>query len=98
MLPSGIRLPTDADVARGGLSRRQRVQIQTSLTWTGPTVGGTCLKTNMWLYSVDETGRRGIVLLSLDADRAAVWPPLRAVFELPYRWSRVSILLRHSPP
>ena len=33
---------------------------------------GSFLETNVRLYSVDDTGRRGIVFLSLDADRAAV--------------------------
>jgi uncharacterized protein YqjF (DUF2071 family) len=41
------------------------------------------------LYSVDGTGRRGIVFLSLDADRAAVVVGARAAFGLPYRWARM---------
>lgn len=48
---------------------------------------GTFLETNVRLYSVDETGRRGIVFLSLDADRAAVVAGARVVFGLPYRWA-----------
>ncbi|MGQ0573304.1 MAG: DUF2071 domain-containing protein [Pseudonocardia sp.] len=53
----------------------------------GPSVPwlGTFLETNVRLYSVDATGRRGIVFLSLDADRAAVVAGARAVFGLPYR-------------
>ena len=43
----------------------------------------------MRLYSVDDTGRRGIVFLSLDADRAAVVPVRGAAFGLPYRWARM---------
>ena len=50
---------------------------------------GTFLETNVRLYSVDETGRRGIVFLSLDADRAAVVLGARAAFGLPYRWARM---------
>jgi uncharacterized protein len=50
---------------------------------------GTFLETNVRLYSVDETGRRGIVFLSLDADRAVVVAGARAVFGLPYRWARM---------
>ena len=50
---------------------------------------GSFLETNVRLYSVDETGRRGIVFLSLDADRAAVVLGARAVFGLPYRWARM---------
>ena len=50
---------------------------------------GSFLETNVRLYSVDATGRRGIVFLSLDADRAAVVLGARAVFGLPYRWARM---------
>ena len=57
----------------------------------GPAVpwAGTFLETNVRLYSVDETGRRGIVFLSLDADRAVVVAGARAVFGLPYRWAHM---------
>ena len=50
---------------------------------------GTFLETNVRLYSVDTTGRRGIVFLSLDTDRAAVVAGARAAFGLPYRWARM---------
>ena len=50
---------------------------------------GSFLETNVRLYSVDDTGRRGIVFLSLDADRAAVVVGARAAFGLPYRWARM---------
>jgi uncharacterized protein len=57
----------------------------------GPGVpwAGTFLETNVRLYSVDETGRRGIVFLSLDTDRSVVVLGARAAFGLPYRWSRM---------
>jgi uncharacterized protein YqjF (DUF2071 family) len=57
----------------------------------GPAVPwlGTFLETNIRLYSVDATGRRGVVFLSLDADRAAVVVAARSVFGLPYRWARM---------
>lgn len=47
----------------------------------GPAVPwlGSFLETNVRLYSVDDTGRRGIVFLSLDADRAAVVAGTRGV-------------------
>jgi uncharacterized protein YqjF (DUF2071 family) len=51
---------------------------------------GSFLETNVRLYSVDGTGRRGIVFLSLDADRAAVVVGARLTFGLPYRWARMS--------
>ena len=62
---------------------------------TGPPHGpavpwlGTFLETNVRLYSVDSTGRRGVVFLSLDADRLAVVAAARSVFGLPYRWARM---------
>lgn len=57
----------------------------------GPAVPwlGTFLETNVRLYSVDATGRRGIVFLSLDSDRAAVVLGARAALGLPYRWARM---------
>ncbi|GAB3033338.1 hypothetical protein GCM10011376_30940 [Nocardioides flavus (ex Wang et al. 2016)] len=57
----------------------------------GPAVPwlGTFLETNVRLYSVDGTGRRGIVFLSLDTDRAAVVLGARAAFGVPYRWARM---------
>jgi uncharacterized protein YqjF (DUF2071 family) len=55
----------------------------------GPAVPwlGTFLETNIRLYSVDATGRRGVVFLSLDADRLAVVAAARSIFGLPYRWA-----------
>ncbi|MDQ3629610.1 MAG: DUF2071 domain-containing protein [Actinomycetota bacterium] len=63
----------------------------------GPAVpwAGTFLETNVRLYSVDDTGRRGIVFLSLDTDRSLVVAGARAVFGLPYRWARMR---HHSGP
>ena len=57
----------------------------------GPAVPwlGTFLETNVRLYSVDGTGRRGIVFLSLDTDRAAVALGARAALGIPYRWARM---------
>ena len=43
----------------------------------------------MRLYSVDAAGRRGIVFLSLDTDRAVAVAAARAAFGLPYRWARM---------
>ena len=50
---------------------------------------GTFLETNVRLYSVDRTGRRGIVFLSLDCDRLPVVAAARAGFGVPYRWARM---------
>jgi uncharacterized protein YqjF (DUF2071 family) len=65
----------------------------------GPAVpwAGTFLETNVRLYSVDSTGRRGIVFLSLDTDRLLVVAGARAVFGLPYRWGRLRHQQRATP-
>ena len=55
---------------------------------------GTFLETNLRLYSVDSTGRRGVVFLSLDCDRLPVVLGARAGFGVPYRWAAMSH--RHS--
>lgn len=58
----------------------------------GPGVpwAGTFLETNVRLYSVDATGRRGIVFRTLECSRLAVVAVARASFGLPYRWSRMA--------
>lgn len=59
----------------------------------GPSVPwqGTFAETNVRLYSVDRTGRRGVVFRSLDASRLGVVLGARAVFGLPYCWARMRI-------
>lgn len=52
-----------------------------------PYFGSFC-ETNVRLYSVDGTGRRGVVFLSLDASRLAPVLVARAA-GLPYLWSRM---------
>jgi uncharacterized protein YqjF (DUF2071 family) len=88
-LPPGTR----PDVLRGktyvGLLPFRMVSAGVS---TGPALPwlGTFLETNVRLYSVDATGRRGVVFLSLDADRLAVVLGARTTFGLPYRWAAMS--------
>lgn len=59
----------------------------------GPAVPwlGTFAETNVRLYSVDETGRRGVVFCSLEATRLAVVLGARLAFGLPYTWARMSV-------
>ena len=59
----------------------------------GPAVPrlGTFAETNVRLYSVDETGRRGVVFLSLEAARLAVALGARLTFGLPYTWARMRV-------
>jgi uncharacterized protein YqjF (DUF2071 family) len=51
---------------------------------------GTFLETNVRLYSVDRTGRRGVFFLSLDTNRLAMVAAGRCLFGVPYRWARMS--------
>jgi uncharacterized protein len=51
---------------------------------------GIFLETNVRLYSVDATGRRGVLFLSLDTNRLAMVAAGRGVFGVPYRWARMS--------
>ncbi|ONI69761.1 hypothetical protein BWI15_24800 [Kribbella sp. ALI-6-A] len=53
----------------------------------GPALIGDFLETNIRLYSVDATGRRGVFFLSLDTNRLDVVAVARTVFGLPYRWA-----------
>jgi uncharacterized protein YqjF (DUF2071 family) len=51
---------------------------------------GTFLETNVRLYSVDQTGRRGVLFLSLDTNRLSMVAAGRGIFGVPYRWARMS--------
>ncbi len=87
-MPPGVRPDTLDGVTYVGLIPFRMVDAGIG---RGPGVPwfGSFLETNVRLYSVDETGRRGIVFLSLDADRSAVVLGARAAFGLPYRWARM---------
>lgn len=50
---------------------------------------GTFLETNVRLYSVDQTGRRGVFFLSLDADRPGMVAVGRGIVGVPYRLARM---------
>ncbi|WP_291057166.1 DUF2071 domain-containing protein [Herbiconiux sp.] len=52
---------------------------------------GTFPEINVRLYSVDETGRRGVVFSSLESSRLAAVGAAHLLFGLPYRWARMSI-------
>ena len=49
---------------------------------------------NVRLYGVDEQGRRGVVFLSLEASRLAAVLAARALFSIPYFWSRTALVRR----
>lgn len=90
-MPPGVRPDTLDGVTYVGLIPFRMVGAGVA---RGPGVPwfGSFLETNVRLYSVDETGRRGIVFLSLDTDRAAVALGARAALGLPYRWARMRYL------
>lgn len=88
LMPEGVRPDTVGGSTYVGLIPFRMVDAGIA---RGPGVPwlGTFLETNVRLYSVDRTGRRGIVFLALDADRAAVVAGARLSFGLPYRWARM---------
>ena len=51
---------------------------------------GTFLETNVRVYSRDDAGRRGVVFLSLDAERLPVVVGARLLFGTPYQWARMA--------
>lgn len=52
---------------------------------------GSFVEVNVRLYGVDETGRRGVVFLSLEASRLAAVLAARAAFSIPYVWAATSM-------
>ncbi len=46
---------------------------------------------NVRLYGVDQRGRRGVIFLSLEASSLASVLGARALFSIPYVWSRTSL-------
>jgi uncharacterized protein YqjF (DUF2071 family) len=48
-------------------------------------------ETNVRLYSVDDSGRRGVVFVSLDADQPGLAVAGRMLCGLPYRWTRMQL-------
>nr|QEO73671.1 hypothetical protein [uncultured bacterium] len=60
---------------------------------TGPRLPyvGTFCETNVRLYSVDSAGRRGVVFLSLDANRLVPVVGAQISSRLPYKWSSMRL-------
>jgi uncharacterized protein YqjF (DUF2071 family) len=52
---------------------------------------GNFVEVNVRLYAVDARGRRGVVFVSLEASRLAAVLAARALFSIPYMWSRTSL-------
>ncbi|MET0989766.1 MAG: DUF2071 domain-containing protein [Glaciihabitans sp.] len=52
---------------------------------------GDFVEINVRLYAVDQQGHRGVVFVTLDAGRLAAVLAARALFALPYVWSRTTV-------
>ena len=52
---------------------------------------GDFVEVNVRLYAVDAQGRRGVVFVSLEASRLAAVLAARALFGIPYVWSRTRL-------
>ncbi|MCU1446603.1 DUF2071 domain-containing protein [Cryobacterium sp.] len=52
---------------------------------------GSFVEVNVRLYAVDSRGRRGVVFVSLEASRLASVLAARALFAIPYMWSRTRV-------
>lgn len=63
-------------MVHAGLGRRSRVPYL-----------GDFLETNLRLYTIDGSGRRGVHFLTLDCERALVTLGARVAFGVPYRWA-----------
>ncbi len=88
-MPPGVRPDTLNGVTFVGLVPFRMVDAA-PLRGKGTPWLGTFLETNVRLYSVDESGTRGIVFLSLDCDRLIVVAGARLAFAVPYRWAQMT--------
>lgn len=52
---------------------------------------GHFLETNVRLYSTDDAGRHGVLFRSLETERLAIVPAIRASLGVPYTWARMSM-------
>jgi len=91
LMPPGVRPDTQDGLTYVGLVPFRMVDAAPLSGRRTPWLG-TFLETNVRLYSVDATGRRGVVFLSLDCNRLVVVAGARLAFGVPYRWAE----MRHS--
>lgn len=92
-LPPGVRVDVHDGAAWVGLVPFVMRDVALPLRGAGrlpaPPPLGTFCETNVRTYSVGPDGRRGVVFLSLDAERALPVLVARALFGLPYLWARM---------
>ena len=86
LMPPGVRPDTHHGVTYVGLIPFRMVDAA-PFNGRGTPWLGSFLETNVRLYSIDSTGRRGVVFLSLDIDRSVVVAGARLAFNVPYRWA-----------
>ena len=90
LMPPGIRVDVYDGAAWVGLIPFRMVSARIGPFPAAPWLG-TFAETNVRLYGVDESGRRGVVFLSLDASRLPVVLAARLAFGLPYSWARMRV-------
>lgn len=89
LLPDGVRPDVLDGVTQVGLIAFRMRDVGIGRSPAIPYLGSFA-ETNVRLYTVDETGRRGVFFLSLDATRLVPVLVARAL-GVPYRWSRMSV-------
>ncbi len=89
LFPPGTR----PDVFADGLTYVGLVPFAMRRTALGPALPlgyfGRFLETNVRVYSVDRTGRHGVLFVSLETERLAVVGLIRAGMGIPYTWARL---------
>jgi len=90
-LPAGTVPDTLDGVSYVGLIGFRMVRLG-ALNGPGIPYLGTFCETNIRLYSVDGEGRRGVVFLSLDAERLLPVLTARITLRLPYLWARMRLV------
>ena len=96
LMPPGVRPDTVGGNTYVGLVPFRMVNAA-PMRGRGTPWLGTFLETNVRLYSVDATGRRGVVFLSLDCNRLVVVAGARLAFAVPYRWATMRHTRREVP-
>lgn len=91
LYPPGTR----PDVFADGLTYVGLVPFRMQRTTIGRAIPlphvGTFAETNVRLYSIDESGRHGVVFRSLETSRLAVVTALRLTLGIPYTWAQMRI-------
>ena len=91
MYPPGTR----PDVFADGRTYVGLVSFVLSVTKVGTALTlpyfGSFAETNIRLYSVDDTGRHGVLFRSLETARLAVVPVMRIGLGVPYTWAKMRV-------